>query len=110
MSEKKITRVEQGQLYQVTTVEFLTTGQHNSLKRPVFLKKGEIIEIRFAYEWHFRTEDDQYFHAEETTILDNCKLLGKIYDPVFFANKAKLADIVRLQLYNKPSCNPVKEK
>lgn len=94
--------IEQGQLYKVVTDNFVTTGKNNKIKRKVFLGKGEIIEIRYPYPWHFRTEDDNYFHAEPEMIEQNCELLGTIYEPVFFANKAKLAEIVSIQLYSKP--------
>ncbi len=94
-------KIEVGQLYKVITDNFITTGKHNNIKRRVFLKKGEIIEIRFPSEWHFRTESAEYFNATPEMIRENCKLLGTIYEPVCFANRVNLADIIRLQLYNK---------
>lgn len=94
-------KVEQGQLWKVISSNFFTSGDYNKFKRKIRLKKGEIIEIRFPYEWHFRTEDNHYFHATEETILKNCKIYGKIIDEVAFQNKANLEEILRLRLFRK---------
>lgn len=93
--------IEQGQIYEVMTDNFMTSGESNSIKRPAKLLKGEKIEIRYPYEWHFRTEDNQYFHARSEMIYENCKLIGRIIEQVRFNNKAKLKEILELELYNK---------
>jgi len=97
----KISKIKVGQLYKVTGDNFITTGAHNTINRRVFFKKGEIIEIRFPYEWHFRTEDSSYFNATPETIVDNCEFIGTVYEPVRWDNIASLKDILKLRLYNK---------
>lgn len=91
-----------GQIWEVTTDSFATTGEKDKkLGRRVLLHKGEKIEIRYAYEWHFRTEDNHYFHATPETIKNNARLYGVIWENVRFGNSAKLDDILRLRLYDK---------
>ena len=97
----KATEIKQGHIYEVITDSFFTSGRHNKTKRPVKLRKGEKIEIRFAFEWHFRTEDNYYFHATPEMITENCKPFGKIFKQVSFNNKANLAQILELELYEK---------
>ncbi len=98
MAEKKI---EQGQIWEIITDNFLTSGDNDYYKRPTKLLRGEKIEIRYPYVWHFRTEDDFYFHATPEMILENCKLFGNVYHNVRFNNKANLDEILRLTLYEK---------
>lgn len=87
--------IESGDLFKVTTDKFLTSGEQNELKRPVKLKKGEIIEIRFPYAWHFRTcLDDQYFHAKEDVILENCEYIGSVEKQIKWENNMKTRDII----------------
>jgi len=94
-------KIEVGQLYKVTGDNFITTGTHHTIHRRVFIKKGEIIEIRFPYDWHFRTEDSSYFNATPETIVNNCEIVGTIYANVRFDNIASLKDILKLGLYTK---------
>ena len=103
-------KIEQGQLWEVVTDNFWTSGNDNKYKRPVKLKKHEIIEIRYAYAWHFRTEDNYYFHATEKMILDNCNLFGVILGDVRFNNRAKLEEILRLELYKGDNFYQLKER
>ena len=91
--------IEVGQIWEVTTEDFLTSGREEKTKRQTKLKLGEKIEIRYPYSWHFRTEDNIYFHAEEATILQNCRHFGTIIEHVRFQNKANLEEILRLRLY-----------
>lgn len=98
MSEIKI---EVGQIWEVTTDNFLTSGKNNEYKRPMQLKKGEKIEIRYPFEWHFRTEDNHYFHCTVQMLLENCTIYGKILERIRFSNIAKLEEILRLRLYDK---------
>ena len=93
--------IKVGQIYEVTTEFFLTSGKKNEFKRPVKLILGEKIEIRFPFCWHFRTEDNHYFHAETEIILNNSKLIGLIYEQVRYDNHAKLDEILKLGLYNR---------
>jgi len=96
-------RIEQGQIWEVMTNNFLTSGRHPETKhgRPVKIDNGEKIEIRYPYAWHFRTEDNFYFHASPEMITDNCKLIGIINEDIQWKNKAKLEEILRLELFNK---------
>ena len=92
--------IKVGQIWQVTTDNFTTSGDHNKYKRPLKLAKGEKIEIRHPYAWHFRTEDSHYFHADAEMILQNCKLFGEIFDKVRLQNRANFEEILRLRLYD----------
>lgn len=93
--------IQVGQIWEVTTEYFLTSTKSRGTPRPVKILKGEKIEIRYPFAWHFRTEDNIYFHAEESMILHNCKLIGKIWPEVKTNNVAKLEEIIRLRLYDK---------
>lgn len=96
-----IIEIKTGDLFKITTDNFLTSGKEPPTKhnRSVKLNKGEIIEIRYPYAWHFRTEDDFYFHATEKMIIDNCAFHGKIDEKIRSKNKAKLEEILRLDLF-----------
>jgi len=98
--EKEI-KIEVGQIWQVITEDFLTSGSQEERKRQTKLKKGEKFEIRYPYAWHFRTVDNFYFHAEPTMILQNCKLVGVIWEKIRFRNNAKLEEILRLDLFDE---------
>lgn len=73
----------------------------------IHLKKGEKIEIRFPFEWNYRTEDNIYFHSEPDYIIKNCKIFGKVLPDVKFKNMANLEEILRLELYT--SSNPTQK-
>lgn len=92
-----------GQIWEVITDKFKTTEQKTENGRKVItvLKKSEKIEIRYPYEWNYRTIDNKYFHSEPAEILKHCKLYGVIFDRVRFKNKASLQDIINLELYDK---------
>ncbi len=93
--------IKQGQIWEVVTNSFITSRRHHKNKRRCFIEKGERIEIRYPYEWHFRTEDNEYYHCEPEVIINNAKLIGEIYDNVKFDNIAKLDEVLRLKLYKK---------
>lgn len=93
--------IQTGQIWEVTKEGFFTSGENNCFKRPIGLAVGEKIEIRYPYEWHFRTEDNNYFHAKPEMILEHCKFIGDILPEVKFANMANLEEILRLRLYRK---------
>lgn len=94
-------KITQGQIWEVVTDGFLTSIDKSSYKRQIKLDKGEKIEIRYPYEWHFRTWDNHYLHAEVEVILANCKLIGTIIPHVKATNKANLEEILRLRLYDQ---------
>lgn len=94
-------KIEVRQIWEVITDDFLTSCDKSKYKRPIKLFKGENIEIRYPYHWHFRTEDNEYFHAEPEMIIDNCKLKGIIWERIQWNNKAKLEEILRLRLYDE---------
>lgn len=93
-------KIHQRQIWIVITDSFMTTADYNNYKRPINILRGEKIEIRFPYEWHFRTEDNYYFHATKEMIYENCEYVGEIFEQVAFTNKATLEEIIRLRLYN----------
>ena len=102
MTKNKIV-IEQGQILEVISDNFLVNpsgiGEKNI--RKCLLKKGEKIEIRFPFAWHFRTEDNLYFQADEVDILENCVLYGKVWSNVKFRNICSLEEILTLKLYEK---------
>lgn len=93
-------KVQVGQIWEVVSDCFLTSPERE-YKRSVKLDKGEKIEIRYPYKWHFRTADNHYFHVEEEYLLENCSLCGKIWDKVNWNNNAKLDEILKLSLFDK---------
>jgi len=99
MMDNAITDIRVGMLFEVVTDSFLTSGTYNVIKRPVKINKHEIIEIRHPSAWHFRTEDNQYFHATPEMIRENCVIFGTILPEISFQNIAELLDILILHLY-----------
>ena len=98
------TEVTQGQIWQVTTDNFRVNWDgwgKEKYFRKILLEKCEKIEIRFPFEWHFRTADNFYFQATEEDLIKNCKLFGTIWENVRFLNNANLKDILRIGLYDK---------
>jgi hypothetical protein len=99
---KNMTQIEQGQIWQVVTDEFWSSGNSHLVSRregKINLKKDEYIEIRYPYEWHFRTIDNEYFHAYPVEILKHCRLIGTIKEDVRFSNKKSLLEIINDKLY-----------
>ena len=104
-TKKDFDRIQAGQIYEIIDDSFFTTGEasviSSSPKRPVNLLKGEKIEIRYPYEWHFRTIDNKYYHCEPEMIEKHCKPYGIIWENVRFGNSCKLEEILRLNLFTK---------
>ncbi len=98
-----IEKVEVGQIWELETdtiVNYKPLGENPIKGRRVLLLRGEKIEIRYPYAWHFRTEDDIYFQIDEPTLKMNCKLIGYIWSEVRGRNIAKLEEILRLKLWD----------
>ena len=99
--------IKQGQIW-LAMSSFWSTGERLQFNRSfekarrcrIEIKKSEFLEVRYAYEWHLRTEDNIYFHVLPKTILDNCLLFGQIYETVDFENKTKLNEIMKKGLYD----------
>ena len=95
-------KIEVGQIWEVITDNFLTSGDDDKKNsRQLKIYKGEKIEIRYPYEWHFRTEKNEYYHAKSEMIINNCALFGIIKPEINRNNKAKLEEIIRLELYKQ---------
>ena len=101
-NDVKMNKIKVGQIYEVVTESFFDTGQHNPTHQVTHIPRGEYIEIRFPYKWHFRTTYGKYYHATASMINTHCKLIGQVYENVKMDNIAKLSDIIRLKLYNQP--------
>jgi hypothetical protein len=99
-------KIEQRMIFEVITDSFFTSGESNNSKRPVNILQGEKIEIRYPYAWHFRTEDNKYFHATKEMISLNCKPFGVILEKIAWENIAELSEILRLKLYTKIKDEP----
>lgn len=99
--------IEVGQIWEVVSDDFWSSDKENVLiagekiRRRITanFKRGEFIEIRYPFEWHFRIVSDVYFHAETTEILKHCRLYGTIHEVVRFANRCKLQQILDDKLY-----------
>ena len=102
---KEIDTVEHHQIWEVKKpmlVNYKPIGKNHIGKgRSVQMNVGDFIEIRYAYEWHFRTQDDVYFQAAADVIKEHCVLIGYVWSDVSWKNKAKLSDILELELYDK---------
>jgi len=97
-------KIEVGQIWEVADDNFYATKDIPSLKlkrqAKFHLKKGEKIEIRYPYAWHYRAEDNFYAQSDEKYILDKCNYFGKVNEDIRFSNKASLEEILRLNLYS----------
>ena len=104
-------KIQVGFILEIITNSFYATKRINDIQKEkiglgkrdisIHLKKGEKIEIRFPFEWNYRTEDNLYFNSNEEYILANCKLIGKVKEEIKFQNKANLEEILRIGLYEK---------
>jgi hypothetical protein len=101
----KIMKIEVGQIWEITDDNFFGTTDVTvgDVKRELrfHVKKGNKIEIRYPFEWNYRTECNYYIHSKPEYILDKCKLHGVIKEDVKSNNKANLEEILRLDLYHK---------
>ena len=100
-----IKKIEIGQIWEVTDDNFFGTTDvtQGKIKRELrfHVKKGQKIEIRYPFEWNYRTECNYYIHSEPQYILDKCKLYGIVDEKVKSNNKANLEEILRLRLFDK---------
>jgi hypothetical protein len=96
--------IKQGHLLSVK-IGFWTSGDDKDygFKCKRFIPKGTIIEIRYAYAWHFRTTNNQYFHANEKILIAKCEFFGSVDEGIKFGNKHDLMEILDQGLYNKAS-------
>lgn len=97
-------KIEQGQIWKVETpmiVNYDPIGKSEIGKRKILLEKGEMIEIRYPFAWHFRTEDNVYFQADEVNILKNCSFFGTIKDDICSMNRHSLKQILEMELFVK---------
>lgn len=103
-------KIQQGVLLQVFKDGFFanpaTVGETGD-PRPVKMIRGDIIEIRYPFAWHFRTLDNHYYEASEETILEFARPVGKVFDNVKMANKATTEEIIRLRLYETRDYVPI---
>lgn len=72
---------------------------NDAFHETVKIRKGSIIEIRFAFEWNFRTECDTYCNATPEAIAKHCSFFGLVNGDVRFGNKHKTAEIIKEKLY-----------
>lgn len=93
-------RIGVGQLF-IVDKPFWTTGEDSGkrLTKSKFVK-GDIIEIRYPYEWHFRDEQQEYHHAKTVTLTKNCTFYGKIHEEIRFGNKHNLKEILEQKLFH----------
>lgn len=95
--------IEVGQLF-IADQSFWTSGETKDrgslIKRKIF--KGDILEIRYPYAWHFRTVENWYDHVDEKTLIKYCTFYGTIDSDVQFSNKHDLKQILDEKLF-RPS-------
>lgn len=101
--------IKVGQIWQVIDDEFWSSERSDSShklreeyeKRTIMinLKRGELIEIRYPTEWHYRTIDNLYLHSEPIDILKHCRLYGIINEDIRFNNRLKLKEILEQRVY-----------
>ncbi len=108
-----MSEIKQGQIWRVITDGFACNDSHRYLRnadkavdpefkaRKLILEKGEYIEIRYPFEWHFRTRDGLYLQASSEDILNNCRYVGKIFENINWRNQNKLDGILRERLYDE---------
>jgi len=93
-------KIKVGQIWEVIDNDFWSTGKESVMvgearrKASIHLSCGEFIEIRYPFEWHFRTIDNVYLHANPTDILKHCRLYGMIEEKIRFGNRHKLKQIL----------------
>ena len=93
--------VEVGQIWEVLEDMPVDPKDENYGGRKILINKGEKIEIRYPYAWHFRTIDNVYLHVDESILLKKCKLYGIIWDKVRSTNRADLREIINLKLFDE---------
>ena len=102
--------IEVGQIWVVTRKGFTVKeeidcicGCGHSHKREILkeIPRNSKIEIRYPYEWHFRTEQNTYHHAKPDHIIDKCAFFGTIHNEIRFNNRHTLSQILEENLYKK---------
>ena len=94
-------KIEQGMLL-IVKRGFWTSGDNSDggFRCKRFMPKGEILEIRYPYEWHFRTSSNIYDHAPAKKLMANCEFFGYIKKDIRFENKHQLKSILEEKLYH----------
>lgn len=103
-----IQKIEVGAILEVITDNFYASKDFRNTnidlkgrEARIHLKKGEKIEIRFPFEWNYRTEDNLYLHSKPEYLVENCKIFGQVLPDVKSKNMANLEEILRLELYKR---------
>ena len=98
---QKFIKIEQGMLLLVKR-GFWTSGHKTDggFKCKRFIPKGDVLEIRYPYEWHFRTSNDTYDHATTNKLSANCDFFGYVKSEINFQNKHSLRQILDDGLYH----------
>ena len=76
---------------------------NDSFTEKARIKKGKVIELRYQYDWNFRTECNTYCNAPAKVLIKNCSFLGRVHDDVKRANNTNLKDILSNDLYHGKS-------
>jgi len=80
-------------------IECESCNHVRTVTKDVTIPAGTFIEIRYAYEWHYRTIFDKYHHSDPAEILRNARMFGTVLGSISFDNKHKLSDILDEGLY-----------
>lgn len=95
-------KLHSGYLLQVDSDNFAADKAfNNGNNRKQLIARGEIIEITIAYEWHFRLMDGEHFVADESYIMEHCRLFGQVIDIFELRGKINLEQIIRWRFWNK---------
>lgn len=70
-------------------------------ERRVVVDEGEIVEFRYHYGIHFRTDDGLYLYLDEKEFYENFTPYGLIWEKIKWHNTASLSEILRLKLYDE---------
>jgi len=93
--------VEVGQLFRVHTAFFSMIDRIGRKRRQKLeILPGDILEIRYPFEWHFRIDDnDTYAQCSEEVLLSHCDFLGVIDYEVRQNNESPLVEILANKHY-----------
>ena len=64
-----------------------------------YVTRGEVIEIRYPYAWHFRNNCNTYAQAPEDILRQNCSFFGVINPDIRFENRLSLNEILSGRYY-----------
>lgn len=102
-------KTQQGYLYEVIAEDFYDTGKGDDLYNPIpnHIPKGTILEIRYPFEWNFRTNTifknigrGIWGHSDEQNIHDKCKLIGRVNPYIKSMNHYELSEILEMKLFD----------